>query len=127
MKVSSSEMRDKFGLSDPKTSDELLQPLNKMSQPEPLAMNRRLAINRVQQSSVAIINDLTDEAMADWVELGGDDFMSPVLKLAEEASSFEEFNAGLSKLQSELSAEQFTEQMARLLFQVRGLGDAQDA
>lgn len=45
----------------------------------------------------------------------------------EEASSFEEFNAGLSKLQSELSAEQFTEQMARLLFQVRGLGDAQDA
>ena len=65
--------------------------------------------------------------MGDWVEVGGDDFMNPILELAAKAKSFEEFNDGLLKLQETLTAEQFTPQLADYLFRMRGMGDVQDA
>lgn len=133
MKVSESEVRDKFGLADPKFDEAVLQPLSTMevAAAQPLALNRqqpkRLAINRIQQPSEQAIEQLTEEAMGDWVEVGGDDFMNPILELAAKAKSFEEFNDGLLKLQETLTAEQFTPQLADYLFRMRGMGDAQDA
>ena len=65
-------------------------------------MNRqqqRLAINRIQQPNEQAIDQLTEEAMSDWVEVGGEDFMNPIIELAKTATSFEEFNAGLLTLQ----------------------------
>jgi len=133
MKVSESEVRDKFGLADPKADETVLQPLSTMevAAAQPLALNRqqpqRLAINRIQQPSEQAIEQLTEEAMSDWVQVGGDDFMNPILELAAKAKSFEEFNDGLLKLQEDLTAEQFTPQLADYLFRIRGMGDAQDA
>ena len=102
---------------------------------QPLALNRqqqlpsqqRLAINRVQQPSEQAIDQLTEEAMSDWVEVGGEDFMNPIIELAATAASFDEFNAGLLALQESLSAEQFTQQLADYTFRLRGMGDVQDA
>ena len=98
---------------------------------QPLALNRqhpkRLAINRIQQPSEQAIEQLTDEAMSDWVEVGGEDFMNPLIELAKTATSFEEFNAGLLTLQETLGADTFTPQLADYLFRMRGMGDAQDA
>lgn len=135
MRISESEMRDKFGLADPKDDETVLQPLSTMqvSAAQPLAMNRqqhqqqRLAINRIQQPNEQAIEQLTEEAMSDWVEVGGEDFMNPILELAATATTFEEFNDGLLKLQENLTAEQFTPQLADYLFRMRGMGDAQDA
>ncbi|EKB22704.1 DUF935 domain-containing protein [Aeromonas veronii] len=134
MKVSESELRDKFGLADPKDGEAMLQPLTVMEAavlPQPLALNRqqgpRLAINRIQQPNEQAIDQLTEEAMSDWVEVGGEDFINPILELAAKATTFEEFNAGLLALQETLSAEQFTPQLADYLFRMRGMGDVQDA
>ena len=65
--------------------------------------------------------------MSDWVEVGGEDFMNPIIELAATAASFDEFNAGLLALQESLSAEQFTQQLADYTFRLRGMGDVQDA
>lgn len=133
MKVSESAMQEKFGLAAPKPEETTLQPLSAMQLQavQPIAMNRqqprRLAINRIQQPSEQAIEQLTDEAMSDWVEVGGEDFMNPIIELAKTATSFEEFNAGLLTLQETLGAEQFTPQLADYLFRMRGMGDAQDA
>ena len=133
MKVSESAMQEKFGLAAPKPEETTLQPLSAMQVQavQPLAMNRqqpqRLAINRIQQPSEQAIEQLTDEAMSDWVEVGGEDFMNPLIELAKTATSFEEFNAGLLTLQETLGADTFTPQLADYLFRMRGMGDAQDA
>ena len=133
MKVSESAMQEKFGLAAPKPEETTLQPLSAMQVQavQPIAMNRqqpqRLAINRIQQPSEQAIEQLTDEAMSDWVEVGGEDFMNPLIELAKTATSFEEFNAGLLTLQETLGAETFTPQLADYLFRMRGMGDAQDA
>lgn len=133
LRVSESAMQDKFGLGAPKQDEPILQPLSTMQVQavQPLALNRqqgqRLAINRIQQPNEQAIDQLTDEAMSDWVEVGGEDFMNPILELAAKTTTFEEFNAGLLKLQETLSAEQFTPQLADYLFRMRGMGDVQDA
>ncbi|MNR62235.1 hypothetical protein D3C85_1842000 [compost metagenome] len=64
--------------------------------------------------------------MSDWVELGGDEFMNPIIELAGQSDSFEAFNAGLLALQEQLAPEAFVQQMADYMFRTRGLGDAQD-
>lgn len=51
----------------------------------------------------------------------------PILKLAKDSASYDAFLAGLPALQAELSEGEFVEQMAKLMFQARGLGDARDA
>ncbi|WP_265436079.1 DUF935 domain-containing protein [Aeromonas media] len=133
MKVSERAMQEKFGLAAPKPEEATLQPLSAMQLQavQPIAMNRtqpqRLAINRIQQPSEQAIDQLTDEAMSDWVEVGGEDFMNPIIELAKTATSFEEFNAGLLTLQETLGADTFTPQLADYLFRMRGMGDAQDA
>lgn len=133
MQVSESELRDKFGLAKPETQETVLQPISTMQAQavQPVAMNRqaagkRLAINRIEQSSEAIITELTDEAMSDWVELGGEEFMNPIIELATTSASFDEFNAGLLALQEQLAPEAFVQQLADYMFRTRGLGDAQD-
>lgn len=63
---------------------------------------------------------MTDEAVSEWVETG-EEFMNPILKLAKESASYDAFLAGLPALQAELSEGEFVEQMAKLMFQARGL------
>ena len=87
---------------------------------------RPVAMNRTQTNIDTDIDDMTNEAMADWVEVGGEEFMNPILKAAESVSSFEGFQALLPELQKNLTAEQFTEQLARMMFQSRALGDVND-
>ncbi|MEF1255990.1 DUF935 domain-containing protein [Vibrio sp. M260112] len=130
LKISASSVREKFGLSEPDENEEVLMPTSAiLAQTMPAAMNSqrsRLAINRVSKTADAEMNELTDEAMDEWVEVGAE-FMNPIIKLASESDSYETFLAQLPSLQDELGAEQFTEQMAQFMFQMRGYGDAKDA
>lgn len=141
MKVSAKQILDKFGLKPAEDDDELLAPQGTLTTVAPLsappaeqglngsALNRYTrpaAMNRTQINMDTDIDDMTDEAMADWVEVGGDEFMDPILKAVESVSSFEEFQKMLPVLQKNLTAEQFTEQLARMMFQSRALGDVND-
>lgn len=126
MKVQMSEVRDKFGLSEPEDGAEIFQPAGGAAGGYAMlpALNReQLALNR--QSAPDEIDRLTDEGLGDWQRVGTA-FTNPVLELAQSASSFEEFLARLPELQSDLDAGEFVEQLARLCFQARGLGDVND-
>lgn len=130
LKVSTSEMSDKFGLSTVKDGDETLVPLQSASMLDmPIATNRqhaqRIAINRVMNTAEAEIDALTNEAMSEWEQVA-DEFMNPIIELANKSASYEQFAAGLPALQEQLGAEVFIAQMAQYMFQLRGLGDNQD-
>lgn len=82
-----SEIRDKFGLSEPEKGAKILTPTAQMTNPLP-AMNReQTALNRSQPD---VLDMMVDEAMNDW-QRTGDAFTSPVLELAKKSDSFESF------------------------------------
>ncbi|MCW8334252.1 DUF935 domain-containing protein [Vibrio paucivorans] len=128
-KVSASSVREKFGLPEPDENEEVLMPTSAiLAQTMPAAMNRQrpgLAINRVSKTAEAEMNDLTDEAMSDWEEVA-EDFMNPIIELANASDSYETFLEKLPELQETLGADVFVEQMAQYMFQMRGYGDAKD-
>ncbi|HGZ7313139.1 TPA: DUF935 domain-containing protein [Vibrio parahaemolyticus] len=130
LKVSAQEVREKFGLREPQPDEEILVPSAQLvAEPieTPPANNRsRLAINRVSQTAEKDIDDMTNDAMDEWEEVA-EDFMNPVLDLAKESESYDDFLKALPGLQQKLGAEAFVEHMAQYMFQARGLGDAKDA
>ncbi|OUS51458.1 hypothetical protein BM607_009380 [Shewanella sp. SACH] len=130
LKVLTSDISDKFGLSIVKEGEETLMPLQSGGMLDmPIATNRqhaqRIAINRVMNTADAEIDVLTNEAIGEWVQVA-EEFMNPIIELANKSASYEQFAAGLPALQEQLGAEQFIAQMAQYMFQLRGLGDNQD-
>jgi phage gp29-like protein len=130
LKVSASDMRDKFGMSEVTDDEEVLVPMAAASmQNLPVSMNRRstsMAINRVSKSGEQEIDTMTDEAMSEWEEVA-EDFMNPIIAAANGSQSYDEFLSKLPQLQQDLGAEQFVEQMAEYLLKSRALGDSSDA
>jgi phage gp29-like protein len=130
LKVSASDMRDKFGMSEVTDDEEVLVPMAAASmQNLPVSMNRRstsVAINRVSKSGEQEIDSMTDEAMGEWEEVA-EDFMNPIIAAANGSQSYDEFLSKLPQLQQDLGAEQFVEQMAEYLLKSRALGDSSDA
>jgi len=130
LKVSASEMADKLGLSTVEAGEETLLPMQTVGmQPMPTALNRAngqtIAINQVRNTAEREIDNLANEAMGEWEQVA-DEFMNPIIELANKSATYDEFAAGLPALQEQLGAEQFIAQMAQYMFQLRGLGDAQD-
>ncbi|MDA8488558.1 DUF935 domain-containing protein [Kluyvera sp. Awk 3] len=121
MRVQESEIRDKFGLAEPEAGASVLAPTNTFSAFTPMpALNReRLALNRSQDNEM---DALVAEGLKDW-ERSGDAFTSPVLQLANEVSSFDEFLARLPALQQSLKPDDFVQQLALLSFKARALGE----
>lgn len=127
MKVQMSELRDKFGLAEPEKDAEILQPASTAASNYAMlpALNReQIALNRT--SPPDDIDQLTASAIGDWQRVGTA-FTNPVLALANEVDSYESFLARLPELQDSLDAGDFVDQLARLCFQARGLGDVNDA
>ncbi|MEZ9972850.1 DUF935 domain-containing protein [Vibrio lentus] len=128
MRVSASEVREKFGLREPTEDEDVLMPASAVLAQNLPATNRdksKVAINRISKTAEAEMNDLTDEAMSDWEEVA-EDFMNPIIELANESDSYETFLEKLPELQETLGADVFVEQMAQYMFQMRGYGDAKD-
>lgn len=128
MRVSASEVREKFGLREPTDNEDVLMPASAVLAQNLPATNRdksKVAINRISKTAEAEMNDLTDEAMSDWEEVA-EDFMNPIIELANASDSYETFLENLPELQETLGADVFVEQMAQYMFQMRGYGDAKD-
>ncbi|AAN55708.1 DUF935 domain-containing protein [Shewanella oneidensis MR-1] len=130
LKVSASEMADKLGLGTVDADEDILLPFQTVGiQAMPTALNRAnsqtIAINQVRNTAEREIDNLANEAMGEWEQVA-EEFMNPIIDLANKSASYDEFAAGLPALQQQLGAEQFIAQMAQYMFQLRGLGDAQD-
>ncbi|MEZ8166826.1 DUF935 domain-containing protein [Vibrio tasmaniensis 1F-187] len=128
MRVSASEVREKFGLREPTDNEDVLMPASAVLAQNLPATNRdksKVAINRISKTAEAEMNDLTDEAVSDWEEVA-EDFMNPIIELANASDSYETFLEKLPELQETLGADVFVEQMAQYMFQMRGYGDAKD-
>ncbi|MBV7315460.1 DUF935 domain-containing protein [Shewanella sp. NIFS-20-20] len=132
MKVSAQEVREKFGLREPKADEDILQPAAQLLMQSPpltdTAMNRHtpsVAINRVMNTAEKEIDILTNQAMNEWEQVA-DEFMNPIIELANNVDNYDDFIAALPALQEQLGADEFIAQMAQYMFQLRGLGDTQD-
>ena len=124
LRVQESEVRDRFGLAEPENGATVLSPSNSFSafSSAPALNRERLALNRAQDDEIDV---MANEALKDW-EQTGSAFTSPVLQLAQEVASFDEFLARLPDLQKTLEPAAFVEQLAMLSFKARSLGDAND-
>lgn len=124
LEVQMSEVRDKFGLSEPEKGAVLLTPVNSADPGTAVSLNReRVALNRSEPDETDL---LVTEGLQDW-ERSGDTFTSPVLELAQASGSFDDFLAGLPALQKQLKPDEFARQLALLCFKARALGDVNDA
>lgn len=128
LKVEGSVVRDKIGLPDPEDGAELL------GQPQPAevatAANQRTrkALNQgvpAPRSEPDEIDELEAEALSEWEQLVAP-VINPVLRLAEEAGSFEEFLAKLPELVGTMDSTALARDLAEAAFRARGLGDAGD-
>ncbi|WP_078000356.1 DUF935 domain-containing protein [Edwardsiella tarda] len=124
MRVQESEIRDKFGLAEPEAGASVLAPTSTFTAFTPApAMNReQITLNRSQEDE---IDALVTEGLKEWDRVG-DAFTSPVLQLANDVDSFDEFLSRLPELQQSLAPDDFVQQLALLSFKARALGDTND-
>ncbi len=144
LKVEESQVRDKLGISDPDKKSDLLHPTQTDSnkpmdrQEHNKTGNHKTAINHRQCScchSTALneqentdpdwLDELEAEAMEEW-ELQMEPIIDPVLSLAEEAQSYDEFMARLPELLETMKPDELIKKLAEQTFKARGVGDASD-
>ncbi|WP_446226620.1 hypothetical protein [Photobacterium arenosum] len=90
-------------------------------------MNHQLAMNRALRDidTEQEINELVNSGLNDWQEVSAP-ILNPVLDLVHSTSSFEEFSARLPELTNQMDSQVFIEQLTRLCWQARALGDVTD-
>lgn len=140
MKVSVTDFREKFGLSVPAEDSEVFIPQSQLNQSAALnrftqlerqlntRISHRMGLNRTQTGapdSEAEINEMTELALGDWEQVS-EPMLSPVLELAMNAQSYEEFEQKLPELAEQMDSQELISQMAQLCFQARSLGDVSD-
>jgi phage gp29-like protein len=126
LRVSSAEVRDRAGFSDPDEDAEILgAPVQDTegSDTDP-AKNRRKASNSAQTA-----NDLLDEIGADelsqW-ETQMDPLLQPVRDLVNGAGSLEEILTGLEDLTDKMDDSELARGINRARLKARGVGDVMD-
>lgn len=146
-RVSQSEMRSKFGLSEPGDNDELLRPQTQAgAQQEIVATDgpqkaarlsatdchcatcsgtRRASLAADAAADRDELDELVDDAMDGWEELV-DPMLKPLREAVARASSFQELEAMLPQLAAEIDGSRLAEALARLTAKARGIGDVKD-
>ncbi|MBV7262572.1 DUF935 domain-containing protein [Photobacterium sp. WH24] len=126
LKVQASDVRDRLGLGDPDKDAELLHPEGFFTPAAP-ALNHQLAMNRALRDidTEQEINELVNSGLNDWQAVSAP-MLNPVLDLVRSVNSFEEFSARLPELTNQMDSQAFIEQLTRLCWQARALGDVTD-
>lgn len=132
LKVEGSVVRDKLGLPDPEDDAEVLAtpvstgPATAVNQRTRKALNQGVPAPAPDKpDGPDEIDELETEALAEWEHLAAP-VINPVLRLAEEAGSFEEFLAKLPELVGTMDSTALARDLAEAAFRARGLGDAGD-
>lgn len=141
LKVKAVEVRGKFNLAEPDKGDEVLQPTGAVAQgiippPTTVALNRRpfgacggpgcedRAVNRTGGSADRI-DQMTAEAMVGWTDQMAP-IIEPIQRLADAATSYEEFLAGLNDALAEGDPAVLAKALGAAMFKARALGDVRD-
>jgi phage gp29-like protein len=146
LRVSQTEIRTKFGLSEPGEKDELLTPprsgqdvvaANDAPTPKAARLSagdcRCPACGGTRTATLAAdpaaeadeLDELVADAMADWEELV-DPLLAPLREAVARASSFDELLAMMPELAAEVDGSKLADALARLTAKARGLGDVKD-
>ena len=133
LEVEASVVRDKLGLPDPATGKnvKLLQAPAGAAPAAPAANQAGhcthcgTALNAAGQH-VDALDALADEALADW-EPQMRPIVQPVLDLANNAQTYDEFVTGLADLLDTMDNTELVQALAQAAFKARGMGDATDA
>jgi phage gp29-like protein len=125
LKIKASQVRARFGFTDPDDDSELLHPEGQGLPQEPALNHQKLALNRqeldpVEQTLTEIQDDLEDE----W-EPVIKPILDPIQTLADESEDLEDFIARLPELLEgdEMDATELVKRLAEGTFKARGLGD----
>ncbi len=123
-RVSQDEVRNKFGLSEPKDKDEIFRQQAAPALPVDGAADAqgKVALNAAQQPRDRI-DELVEAEIGDWHEQL-DEILTPVERLAAECADEAEFLRRLPELKIE--AAKLQQALAVATFKARGLGDATD-
>ena len=138
LKIQASEIRDKFGLTEPEDGAELLEPQSggggfspagpaapADGNPPPTAQ----ATGRNAAGAPAGEDDSMDELagadLGDWEPIL-DPVMEPVRLLVQDAKSLEDLKARLPEVLASMNSAELVERLAEAAFKARGQGDATD-
>lgn len=125
-KVGAATIRDKLGIEDPAADEELLKPPVGAAPPaDPAAPGddpaKTAKATAAQQQDGDAIDRLALDALDDW-EAMVDPIVDPILDLAGEVSSFEEFQERLPELLGRMDPTELVEGLARAGFTARIAG-----
>lgn len=127
-KVASAVVRDKLGLPDPDSEEELLQP-QRASAPAPEADDETATEDDTETDTAAArtangdaIDDLVDDALGDWEPII-DPVIDPVRQLLDQVGSLEELRDRLPELVALMDPTELTEVLARAGFAARLAGE----
>jgi phage gp29-like protein len=125
VKASASWARKKFNIPEPKEGEELLEAPAPAPVPA-VAENHRTAtaMNR-SRPEADMLEEMADAEAEEWEPVMAP-IVNPVLALAGQAESFEEFLAELPRLLEEMNPDELINKLARATFKARGMGDATD-
>lgn len=128
LKVAATEVRDKLNLRDPGDDEEVLTHAaapqlapaeNRFAPAWPTASNRSLPSEQDDMDRLAA------EALGDWQPLL-QPVLDPVMELAANSESYEEFQAGLVNLTAKMDSTELVERLAMTTFKARGHGTVDD-
>lgn len=125
LKVKSSELRAKLGLSDPEDGDEVIggAPL---PLPDPEAVNTALNRATVPASpDTDEIDTIAAEMLADWRPVMSD-LLDPIEAMIAEATSYEEVMERLPAMVGDMRDARLIDVLVRGLFRARAVGDLSD-
>lgn len=137
LRVEESVIRDRLGLPDPREGEDviLLKAPQTASMP-PVEMDTATnhsdhhcpscaKARNAQDDVTDTIDDLMSDPLDDWEEQLKP-VIDPIIKLAEESESYDEFIAALPSLLGEMDSTEMIKRLALETFKARGMGDATD-
>ena len=119
LKVSASQVRDKFALREPQPDEEILGAPAPDDDTEPA----QTALNRQQPSATAdALDEIEADMLADWQpQLHG--VIEPLQRLLDDVETEEAFKARLPELLAEMDSSELVAQLAEGMFRARAHGD----
>ncbi len=118
--------RKKFRIPDPVNDEDVLQVAGTVSaSAENRAVSTAMNRDNTNPDAADELNELAQAMAADW-EPVMEPVINPVLELAEQSGSYEEFLADLPGLLGKMNPEELIQKLAQATFTARGMGDATD-
>lgn len=130
LRVSASQVREKFALRKPQDEEEILGQTQTAAPNEDAYANSpkkpapKVALNRAQASAADNLDEIEDELLEDWQpQLNG--VKAALQALLDNASDEHDFKARLPQLMETMDVDELIDSLADGLYRAHGIGDAE--